>query len=388
LERKLHVFYLRVFLDLAAWAGAHRRKPTYTSAHPRILARDDKMKKLDKKNIEEILPLTPMQEGMLFHYLKEPESNQYFEQLSLEISGDIDNEIFEKAWNFVIETNEMLRAVFRWERVEQPMQVILKEHKLLPRYCACTSQGGDPGEKKKWLERIKEKDRTERFDLRSIPFRVTLCEIEKRRYEIIISNHHILYDGWSMGIILKEFFAAYHILANGKEPVIPCKTKFKEFVKWNRRQDYKNKQETFWRNFLKGFDRPTELSIKRKITGRATAAAGKNQVRFEKDVKARLEDFVKRRKITLASFLYSAWGLLLQKYNNSDDMIFGTTVSGRTTKLKGINDTVGLFINTIPLRIHTRHGDKIEDLLHNIDKILKTREEVNWSLEKNSLISL
>ena len=75
------------------------------------------MEKLNKKNIEDIFGLTPMQEGMLFHYLKDPDNDHYFEQLSLEISGEIDPEIFEKTWNFVIESNEMLRTVFRWENV-------------------------------------------------------------------------------------------------------------------------------------------------------------------------------------------------------------------------------------------------------------------------------
>ncbi len=87
------------------------------------------MKKLDKNNIIDVLPLTPMQEGMFFHYLKIPENNSYFEQLSLEISGEIDGEIFQKAWNFVVETNEMLRTVFRWEKLGKPIQIILNEHK-------------------------------------------------------------------------------------------------------------------------------------------------------------------------------------------------------------------------------------------------------------------
>ena len=90
---------------------------------------DYKMEKLNPKNIENILALTPLQEGMLFHYLQDPQSPLYFEQLSLEISGEIDVPYFEKAWNTVIETNEMLRTVFRWEKLEKPSQIILKEHK-------------------------------------------------------------------------------------------------------------------------------------------------------------------------------------------------------------------------------------------------------------------
>jgi hypothetical protein len=88
------------------------------------------MNALDRKNIEDILPLTPMQEGMLFHHLKNPESGYYFEQIYLDISGEIDTRLFEKAWNLVIETNEMLRAVFSWKKLKAPIQIILKSHKV------------------------------------------------------------------------------------------------------------------------------------------------------------------------------------------------------------------------------------------------------------------
>ncbi|NIM15414.1 MAG: hypothetical protein GTO45_25850, partial [Candidatus Aminicenantes bacterium] len=148
------------------------------------------MNKLERRNIVDILALTPMQEGMLFHYLKEPESDVYFEQLSLNLVGDIDNEIFEQAWNAVIQGNEMLRTMFRWENVENPIQVVLKEHPLQPVYYDLA--GKDTDDLEKSLEEIKARDRNEKFDLRKVPFRVTLCRTGKEKYEIIISNHHIL----------------------------------------------------------------------------------------------------------------------------------------------------------------------------------------------------
>ena len=152
--------------------------------------RGTQMQKLDKTNIEDILALTPMQEGMLFHYLKDPGSDYYFEQLSLEISGKINKEIFEKAWNFVIESNEMLRAVFRWEKVDKPVQIILKGHQFQPRYCDFSEKAANDVQNQ--LEEIKGKDREQEFDLREVPFRVTLCKTEENKYEMIISNHHIL----------------------------------------------------------------------------------------------------------------------------------------------------------------------------------------------------
>ncbi|UCH93124.1 MAG: amino acid adenylation domain-containing protein [Candidatus Aminicenantes bacterium] len=339
------------------------------------------MEKSDRKNIEDILALTPMQEGMLFHYLKDPRSNAYFEQLNLRIEGTIDIKRFEQAWNFVIETNEMLRAVFRWEKVENPTQIILKEHKLQLKYYNFSAR--DTGEVEarkqlKMLEELKVRDRMEKFDLRKVPFRVTLCKVEEEKYEMIISNHHILYDGWSNGIILKEFFQAYNNLWREDEFLQPpVKTKFKEFVKWIQNRDIR-KQEKFWKNYLNGFDAQIELSIKRKRK-EDRISTGIYRTRFKKDTVIKLENFVKKHKITLATSLYTAWGLLLQRYNNSNDVIFGTTISGRTAGIEGIEEMVGLFINTLPLRVQGSGGEKTRDLLYRIDKALQMREPYEYT---------
>ncbi len=324
------------------------------------------MKKLEKENIEDILMLTPMQEGMLFHYLKEPESDLYYEHLSLNISGEINVQKFEAAWNFVIDTNELLRTVFRWEKLEKPVQIILKEHKIQLKYHDFSNK--NPDEKQKWLEKTKVKDRKEKFDLKEVPFRMILCKVEPDNHEMIISNHHILYDGWSNGIILEEFFKAYNGLSAGKELLRPVKTRFREFVKWNQDRDLDG-QEKFWRDYLKRFDTPTELTIKRR-RGKEIFITGSFGTSLSREITGKIEGFVKNHKITLAAFLYSAWGILLQKYCNSDDVIFGTTVSGRAAPIKGIEDMVGLFINTIPLRIKTNNGESIENLLREINDLL------------------
>jgi amino acid adenylation domain-containing protein len=336
------------------------------------------MKKVEKKNIEDILALTPMQEGMLYHYLESLESDYYFEQLSLEISGEIHPRVFEQAWNFVIETNEMLRAVFQWEKIETPIQIILKENKLHPAYYDLS--GLDAEEKKKKLEKIKSEDRAKKFDLREVPFRVILCKIDEDKYEIIISNHHILYDGWSNGILLREFFRAYHSLDEWKggknqwtQP--QAKNSFREFVRWILGQD-KDKQRQFWEEYLAGFPGRTELPVKTGKVGTGTSTGVENHpVILEKATKDKLEIFSRKHRLTLAALFYSAWGILLQRYCGSEDVIFGTTVSGRSAPLKGIEDMAGLFINTIPLRIKTGTGETIMDLLGQIDEILSLREK-------------
>ena len=341
-----------------------------------------KMEKIKKKNIEDILALSPMQKGMLFHYLKDPESNNYWEQLNLDISGEIDIRYFEQAWNIVGETNEMLRTVFRWRKVKEPVQVVLRKYNTKLRYYDIS--GKDSKNSEKWAEETAIRDREEKFELSDVPFRITLCKIEEYKYKLIISNHHILYDGWSNGLILKEFLEAYDELCKGNTliPSVKKKTRFKEFLKCIRNQDIK-KQEKYWKHSLNGLDTQTELSVKKR-KGKKITSTGNFRARFADEMKAELENFIKKHRITLASFLYSAWGLLLQKYNNSDDVIFGTTVSGRSAKIKGIEDMVGLFINTLPLRVQTHPNEKSIDLILRIKEVLEQREEY----EHTSLVTI
>ncbi len=323
---------------------------------------------LDKKNIEDMLSLTPMQEGMLFFYLKNPKSDLYFEQLSLRLSGEIDHQLFEKAWNFVVESNEMLRTVFRWEKLKNPTQVVLKEHPVTIRYI-------DVAAGTQSLEEIKAADKQEKFDLREVPFRVTLCQYQPAKYEMIISNHHILYDGWSNGVILKEFFTSYETLKAGKQLSKTRKMKFKEYLQWLHEQD-KGQQEKFWEKYFAGFDTPTALPVKgvKRSGGRGINTADSYKSRFSKEFTGKLETYCKQHKATIAALLYTGWGILLQKYNSATDIVFGTTVASRNAQIKGIEEAVGLFINTVPLRVQADSEETPLALLGKINEALQIRE--------------
>ncbi|HLP59676.1 MAG TPA: condensation domain-containing protein, partial [Candidatus Deferrimicrobium sp.] len=312
-----------------------------------------KFQEKDRSNIDDIIALTPLQEGMLFHYFKDPGRTLYFEQLSVSLTGEMEGDFFEKAWDFVVKNNEMLRAAFRWEKLASPVQIILKEHKCPLTFYDLTVHLNE-AQKKSALAGIKSKDRLEGFDLTQPPFRVMLCKTAAKEYEMILSHHHILYDGWSNGIILKEFFNSYDALYKGdrfQEP--PLKQCYKEFVKWVRGRD-KSKQKEFWESYLMGFEGPTEFSIKERKEEKESTGDDdfeNHGVIFDPGSQANLTAFAKSKHVTIAAVFYSAWGILLQRYNNSEDVVFGTTVSGRPTQLSGIGDIVGLFIDTIPLRV-------------------------------------
>ncbi len=325
--------------------------------------------KIDKSNIEEILSLSPMQEGMLFHYLTEPHSEQYFEQLSLRLLGEINMEIFEKAWEFVTYNNDMLRTLFRWDKLDKPIQLVLKKHDTAINSYDFACEEISVSIKK--LDNIKLLDKKNKFDLEEVPFRVTLCKIEKCKYEMIITNHHILFDGWSTGIILQEFFNAYDSLNKNKAIEVQGKCKFKEFIKYINNKD-KTSEKRFWKGYLQNFQ--VGSFIKNKTETISKRQIDQYDFQIKGDFIKLTENFIKDKNMTFAELIYSTWGLLLQKYTNSNDVVFGTTISGRNVKIKGIENTVGLFINTLPLRVKNNKDGNILKFLDDVKIAVRERE--------------
>ncbi|PEF72426.1 hypothetical protein CON94_26475, partial [Bacillus pseudomycoides] len=337
-------------------------------------------KKIERDRIEDILSLSPLQKGILFHYLQKPESKVYQVQLCLQLKGDIQPSYVKKAWNYVIENNQALRTVFRWINVNDPIQIVLKSH--LVNFREHDLSGLNESEQLKQLSTIRNAEWCERFDLEEVAFRITLCKMKNDEYEMIISNHHILYDGWSNGIILREFFNTYQGIYDGKVCDRPVKNNLKEFIKSIRQQN-KVEQQLYWRNYFAGYDSQTKLpydSLKNKEGKSSTSLS----YLFPSELLNDVRNFVKKEKITLATFLYTTWGLLLQKYNYSKESILGTTVSGRSSRVKNIENMVGLFINTLPLIIREEEGMTARKLLCQVNSTVIEREEY----EQSSLIDI
>lgn len=328
-------------------------------------------KKLDKQNVEDMLPLTPLQEGMLFYYLNEPESELYFEQLSFRLEGDIRMDAFMEAWQFVVISNQMLRAVYRWQGIERPVQIVLKEMTPPIREYDFSNSSGE--NQQKLLDELKEKDRKERIDISDQPYRILCCKLGHDTCEMVFSSYHIIYDGWSNGIILREFLEAYSSICDGREPLRNSKTGYREYIRWIQGQD-KSKQEKYWEEYLCGFDSKTLLPTDYKK--QKDAVEDKNYMaELPEEMTEEIRICAREQNVTIATLLYTAWGILLQKYNNTSDVLFGTTLSGRTPEIKGIEDVVGLFINTLPLRIKSLGDESVTELLGRVELMLRDRAE-------------
>ncbi len=322
-----------------------------------------------------------MQEGILFHYISNPETEEYFSQLSLNISSPVNIEVFKEAWNFVIENNEVLRTVFRWDNMNKPIQIVLKEQELILEEYDFTFI--DTTKKDQKIEELRRKERKERFDLSTGPlFRVSLCKLSEDNYEMILNNHHILYDGWSMGILLQEFFVAYNSFYQGNTPPRPVKNNFREYLKWLHNQD-KRQQEDYWRKYLQDYQTPTLLPVDYPKKNSLTKVD--NQLfKLPEGLTKKIEDLAKDLKVTVSSIISTAWGILLQKYNNSDEVIFGLTVSGRPSSIDGVDNMVGLFINTVPAIFRRGEQKNICEIMYKINDEAIERQ----NFESTSLVDI
>ncbi|MCK4258700.1 MAG: non-ribosomal peptide synthase/polyketide synthase, partial [Halanaerobiales bacterium] len=354
----------------------------YTPADfPNTEVSQEFLNQIDKTKIEDIYSLTPLQEGMLYHYLLDSNSSQHFEQSSFTIEGELNIDYLEKAWNCVIQNNEVLRTIFSWKELKKPVQLVLRRNPSKITVHDFTDFNKDDLVDR--LNELKEQDRGEQFVLENGPnLRLQVCNLLENEFEIIFSFHHILFDGWCLGIIYRELFAIYLKLQQGMKISELNKSvhkHYREYINWLKNQDQKKAAE-FWQEYLNGFttqtNLPTDYHNKEMISNQDTKKLEKSS-EFGK----KLEGLAKELKVTVNTLLQTAWGLLLQRYNNNNDVVFGTIVSGRAADIQGIEEMVGLFINNIPVRVQCEWDQRVSELLKEIYQESIDRQE----FETNSL---
>lgn len=316
------------------------------------------MLKVNKANVEDILALTPNQEGLLFHYLQNQTEGQYNIQLTLTLRGLLNISLFKQAWEAVINNNEILRTVFSWIDLKQPVQIVMKKYLPALELYDCTRHPG-------MVDELREQDKLERFDLETACYRIKLCTLSQTEHVLVFSIHHIIYDGWSNGILWKDFFTAYNQLKKAGEARLEVKTKYKQFIKQFTTLD-KAKQKEFWQNYLENSD---EIPLLKQIkTGVHETRESFSSLRtaLEGELETKLIAFLKHNNLSLSDVVYAVWGLLLQFYCNSNTVLFGRVSSGRNIDLSGIQEMVGFFINIHPLRITFEKNMTVAQYLQHI----------------------
>ncbi len=313
-----------------------------------------------KKNVKNICALTPLQEGILFHALYSKENATYFEQFNYHISGKTDIPLFEAAWNELMRRHDIFRTVFVHKNVPQPLQIVLKERKIDFTFEDIRSLSPE-AQRDRWLV-YREKDKKRYFDLsKDALMRVAVFQLAENSFNITWSFHHIVMDGWSVGIVYDELITLYHSMRNGNTTTLPAPVSFGEYVKWLKKQDTEAAKD-YWRKYLADYRRLTGLP---RILGEKKKEFVKKTFEFKlsETMSQGLRDTAARHHVTVNTVIQVIWGILLGKYNDATDAVFAATVSGRPADLKGVERIVGLFINAIPVRIQMRQGQTTEALL-------------------------
>ncbi|MDX6523295.1 MAG: hypothetical protein QOI17_808, partial [Gaiellales bacterium] len=330
--------------------------------------------------IEDILPLSPLQEGLLFHALYDAQTpdqapDVYTVQLELGLAGPLDGDALQAAARALIQRHASLRASFRHENLSRPVQIILPRV-TLPWRRIDLSMLDDAGHAER-LSRILAEERAERFDLAAAPLlRFALIRLAPERHRLVLTNHHILMDGWSMPILLQELLTLYarqlptqplqaqqlHAQQLHAEPVdtaavLPRATPYRDYLAWIAAQD-RGAAVAAWREALAGLDEATRVAP--HDPGRSSPAAPEQiTLALSATLTAALTAQARAQGLTLNSVIQAAWAILLGRLTGRDDVVFGVTVAGRPPELAGIERMVGLFINTLPLRIKLPPGQPL-----------------------------
>jgi amino acid adenylation domain-containing protein/non-ribosomal peptide synthase protein (TIGR01720 family) len=325
-----------------------------------------------RKDVADLYHLSPMQQGMLFHSLYTPNTDVYLGQFSCALQGDLDADALGVAWQQTVNRHEVLRASFIWENLDEPLQLIHESASVpLEQY----DWRGLPGDEQaeRW-ETFLMDERRRGFNLSTPPLmRLALVRLDGDSSRFVWTHHHLLLDGWSGALLLREVFTTYEALRRGEQVRFEHRRPFRDYVAWLNRQDL-SKAEAFWRENLKGFDAPTPLVIDRTNAGtnggtqglgestegvsestegigERKEGVGERKVQLSEETTSRLQTLARKHGLTLNTILVGAWALLLNRYSQEETVVFGATVAGRPPSMPGVETMVGLFINTLPIRV-------------------------------------
>ena len=334
-------------------------------------------------SVIDIHGLAPLQEGMLFHTLYGPESGVYVEQRWCVILGDLNIKVFQDAWNQAILRHTALRAEFHWQETEKPVQVIYDE--VTPEWILESDVS---------FEQYIETDRQRGFKLDRVPLmRFALFPMENGQHRFLWTFHHILLDGWSSGLLIREVLSHYQTLLSGKALSLHQALPFGGYIGWLNERDA-DQEETYWRKTLEGFETPTFLAYPvdtqksfEPVTDcpdrfrERELESGYIEICFNLDQEEtrKLTQFSQKNRLTLNTLMQGAWALLLHGHTNQKDILFGAVVSGRPPELEGMESVVGLCINTVPVRVQIDSGSALLPWLEQLQSDQRQREKYGFA---------
>ncbi|QKV94272.1 amino acid adenylation domain-containing protein [Streptomyces sp. NA02950] len=308
--------------------------------------------------LADVLPLSPLQEGLLFHTAYDQDAEDvYITRLAVDVTGRLDTGALRAAVSGLLRRHDTLRAGFHRTADGRPLQLIPHEAALPWNEIDLSGLGED--ERTAELDRLLHAERAHRFDPELPPLlRFTLIRLAEDAHRLLFAAHHLLLDGWSAPVLAGELFALYG--SGGEDTVLPPVVPYRDYLAWLARQD-RGAAEDAWRTALAGVDGPTLVAP--DATGRAAVLPGRITDELPAELTAALGALARRHGLTMNAVVQGAWGLVLAGLTGRDDVLFGETVSGRPPELPGVESMVGLFSNTVPVRVRVDPAASLLDTL-------------------------
>ncbi|WP_280381995.1 non-ribosomal peptide synthetase [Nocardia wallacei] len=310
--------------------------------------------------LTDVWPLSPLQSGMLFHARYDTDTaDDYTVQTRLGLAGRIDADRLRAAAQALVDRHENLRVAFV-ETSDGPRQVVVGASEIAWRDIDLTGIA-DPAQRDRELERAIAVDASTRFDTTRAPLlRFALLRTGAEACTLLMTNHHLVLDGWSTPLLVRELLAGYLALVSGRPLELPAPPSYREFLAWLAEQDDRASLAA-WTDALSGVDSPTRAVP--SLAGITSTESATVTVDLPRDTIARLEGTARDAGATVNTAVQAAWALLLAMLTGRSDVVFGGTVSGRPPQLAGVEEMVGLFINTVPVRVRLNPAEPVADLL-------------------------
>ncbi|QLE41851.1 amino acid adenylation domain-containing protein [Nostoc sp. C052] len=335
------------------------------------------LNKTNRQNIEDIYPLSPMQEGMLFESLYAPDSGVYFEQITCILTGNLDVKTFEQAWQQVVARHPVFRTAFLWESLSQPVQVVYRQINVTVETYDWRELSAL--EQQQQLETFLDSERQQGFQVSQAPLmRLHLIQLDGNTYQFVWCHHHLLLDGWSSPLVFQDLLEFYQAISQGKSLSNIGTVSYRNYIAWLQQQD-RDLANKFWRQKLQGFTTPTPLTVDKPLSVEQHSGYSEQQIDLTVSATTAVMSFVRQHQLTMSNLVQATWGLLLSRYSQETDVVFGATVSGRPPELVGVESIVGLFINTLPVRVQISEKTELLGLLKDLQAQQVESEQFSYS---------
>ena len=376
-------YVAELFSDSLVRVIEHCQKRTDTQYTPSDFPLVDKLEQslLDEWQssypfLEAIYPMTGMQQGFIFHSMLDEGNKAYASQLYLDFNGDFNPEYFEKAWQTVINKNEIFRTSFIGLERNQPLQVVHSVLELEWEFEDIRSL--DKSQQESFFEECRARDKSQGFDFEHGPLmRMSLFRLSDNSYRWLWTHHHSVLDGWSIPIVLEELFTCYMSLRLGSSSPLVKSAPYSNYISWLQQQDDESASQ-FWKSELTDLVLPTPLGIEQLDVNTGFTGPQEKALTLTKSCSESLVVLAKDSGVPLNSIIQAAWALLLSRYSGQEEVVFGQTVSGRPGEIQGIDRMVGLFINTIPVRASVSPEQSISDWLKSLHNRHIERESYGY----------